>query len=523
MNATQRGATRDVPPSTGFVDGPFGRLRRRARPRRAIVRPGRHGVPFSPNGSARCDDVHVGRRAGAGDDVRGVGLEGGEAAPSACPARSPGCATARWARRPTRRARAAARPRSGSPPPPWPGASAHAADDETRHHPPHRRQRNVPRRARRRRRHRHQLDPAADRRRRARRPCARSSSARWSRGWATASTRPAARPTPRRSGCSPCSSEYAARDRGARLRADGRGDDLGGARRRQRRGVRRRGARPLGLDGRTLSGDEEARLTFLGATAARDARRRAAARDRHRRRLDRAGRRRARRGRLPRLDPGRGRAPHGAPPALRPAGRGGAGGARARRPRGVRGGRAGGGARAGAARPSRWPGRRRRARRSTSGSSPTTGARRGARAPRDALVTIRARLAALTTAERRAVPGLHPDRAPMIVAGTILLPRRWTRSGSSACRGLGAGHPLGRGSGLRSGILSGLFWTFVRLPVPRRATRILGAVEWAVVPPAVACSTHRSGRCRIIGASRRPGHPIGPSRHVPLPVLTGPT
>jgi hypothetical protein len=36
-------------------------------------------------------------------------------------------------------------------------------------------------------------------------------------------------------------------------------------------------------------------------------------------------------------------------------------------------------------------------------------------------------------------------------------------------------------------------------------------------PPA-----HRSGRCRIIGASRRLDHSIGPSRHVPLPVLTGP-
>ena len=37
------------------------------------------------------------------------------------------------------------------------------------------------------------------------------------------------------------------------------------------------------------------------------------------------------------------------------------------------------------------------------------------------LAEISARLAALPLQERRAVPGLHPDRAPTIVAGTILL------------------------------------------------------------------------------------------------------
>ena len=40
---------------------------------------------------------------------------------------------------------------------------------------------------------------------------------------------------------------------------------------------------------------------------------------------------------------------------------------------------------------------------------------------RERLAEIRARLAALPLAERRAVPGLHPDRAPTIVAGTVLL------------------------------------------------------------------------------------------------------
>jgi exopolyphosphatase/guanosine-5'-triphosphate,3'-diphosphate pyrophosphatase len=34
---------------------------------------------------------------------------------------------------------------------------------------------------------------------------------------------------------------------------------------------------------------------------------------------------------------------------------------------------------------------------------------------------IRDRLASLTLAERRRVRGLHPDRAPTIVAGTIIL------------------------------------------------------------------------------------------------------
>ena len=37
------------------------------------------------------------------------------------------------------------------------------------------------------------------------------------------------------------------------------------------------------------------------------------------------------------------------------------------------------------------------------------------------LAEIRDRLAALELAQRREVPGLHPDRAPTIVAGTILL------------------------------------------------------------------------------------------------------
>jgi exopolyphosphatase/guanosine-5'-triphosphate,3'-diphosphate pyrophosphatase len=41
--------------------------------------------------------------------------------------------------------------------------------------------------------------------------------------------------------------------------------------------------------------------------------------------------------------------------------------------------------------------------------------------PRGALEAILERLASLPLAERRAVPGLHPDRAPTIVAGVVIL------------------------------------------------------------------------------------------------------
>src|SRR5262249_53550610 len=40
---------------------------------------------------------------------------------------------------------------------------------------------------------------------------------------------------------------------------------------------------------------------------------------------------------------------------------------------------------------------------------------------RAATESIRDRLAAMTDAQRRVVPGLHPDRAPTIVAGCVLL------------------------------------------------------------------------------------------------------
>ena len=57
--------------------------------------------------------------------------------------------------------------------------------------------------------------------------------------------------------------------RADRRRARRRGDDVRGPRRRQRRRVRAPRARTLGFEARVLSGDEEARLTFAGATSLR--------------------------------------------------------------------------------------------------------------------------------------------------------------------------------------------------------------------------------------------------------------
>ncbi|MCU0312887.1 MAG: Ppx/GppA family phosphatase, partial [Solirubrobacteraceae bacterium] len=45
----------------------------------------------------------------------------------------------------------------------------------------------------------------------------------------------------------------------------------------------------------------------------------------------------------------------------------------------------------------------------------------GAQVTREACEAILARLAAMTEDERRHVPGLHPDRAPSIVAGAVFL------------------------------------------------------------------------------------------------------
>ena len=177
------------------------------------------------------------------------------------------------------------------------------------------------------------------------------------------------------------------------------------------------------LEGRTLSGDEEAAFTYAGATAARPAGRpHRAGRDRHRRRVDRAGLRRRGAARVPRLDPDRRRAPHRAPPALRPA----------------------------APQPSSPDWRPT----STQASAPRCPATCAARTQaavavagtatscaaidlalehydttkveghvlsRARLDGLLERLAALPLSERRGVRGLDPDRAPTIVAGVVIL------------------------------------------------------------------------------------------------------
>ena len=134
---------------------------------------------------------------------------------------------------------------------------------------------------RRRGRHRHELHAPADRRRRA----ASSRASRSSPGSARASTargrlgEDAAAARARRAA-------RASASRSATRAARG-GDDLGRPRRRQRRRVRRAACSDaLGFAARILSGDEEAQLTFAGATARRGAER--VPGDRHRRRLDRA-------------------------------------------------------------------------------------------------------------------------------------------------------------------------------------------------------------------------------------------
>ena len=90
------------------------------------------------------------------------------------------------------------------------------------------------------------------------------------------------------------------------------------------------------LSARVLDGEEEARLTYLGATS-ETAADRADPGGRHRRRLDRADRRHRRRDLLPHLAPGRRRPPQRAPRRLRPADRGRAGSPGRRRARPDRG------------------------------------------------------------------------------------------------------------------------------------------------------------------------------------------
>ncbi len=57
-----------------------------------------------------------------------------------------------------------------------------------------------------------------------------------------------------------------------------------------------------------------------------------------------------------------------------------------------------------------------------------------------------ARLAAMTDEERRHVHGLHPDRAPTIVAGVILLTEVLRAFGLRGGRGVRARHPARSGA-----------------------------------------------------------------------------
>ncbi len=176
-----------------------------------------------------------------------------------------------------------------------------------------------------------------------------------------------------------------------------------------------------GLDARTLSGDEEAQLTFLGATAAR---------------TPEPGER------LLVIDIGGGstelvigergdvafhvstqvgvvrhseRHLHSDPPTP-----GGAAGAQRRRRSRAR--RRGPGRERTRSRPrSRWPAPRPSARASTSATRPTTSratSSRSRRSRRCSNGSPRCR-----SRERREVPGLDPDRAPTIVAGVVVLTR----------------------------------------------------------------------------------------------------
>ena len=68
----------------------------------------------------------------------------------------------------------------------------------------------------------------------------------------------------------------------------------------------------------------------------------------------------------------------------------------------------------------------------------------GYRISREACEAIRDRLAAMNDAQRRTVAGLHPDRAPTIVAGCVLLLEALGTFGLKRGRGQREGHPSRR-------------------------------------------------------------------------------
>ncbi len=166
------------------------------------------------------------------------------------------------------------------------------------------------------------------------------------------------------------------------------------------------------LSARVLDGEEEARLTYLGATCEHSPSEPTLV-DRHRRRLDRADRRHRRRDRLPRLAAGGRRPPQRAPHRRRPAERGRARGPRHRRARPDRGARSPTSP-APAPRPaSPSPARPPRSPRSRSASSPTTRSKyTGTSLTLAAIQRLLSQLASAPLSERAEIPGMHPDRAP---------------------------------------------------------------------------------------------------------------
>ena len=358
--------------------------------------------------------------------------------------------------------------------------------------------------ARRRRRHRHQLHAPARRRGRRRRAARARSASRSSPGSARASRPPAGSARSRCSACSTRSSGYAeAIERHGARRPHG-GDDLGGPRRANGAEFAAAVRERYGLEAVTLSGDEEARLTYLGATAARGG-------DEPLVVIDIGGGSTElvvgarRRGRLPRLHPGRRRAPQRAPPALRPADAGElqalADDARAvidaAVPADVRGRPSGGDRR----RRHRDPVRVDRPRSSSSTTATGSRATRYSRERLEGCATGWPRCRSPSAARS----GPRPGRAPTIVAGVVILIEASARSARRR-RGVRARHPLGSA---RSTAPSDVTVGPGRLLKPPAAGA--GGFKWpvgragvrALGPICVARRREAPMRCRIGGVVRR--------------------
>ena len=236
-----------------------------------------------------------------------------------------------------------------------------------------------------------------------------------------------------------------------------------------------------------------------------------AGRDRHRRRLDRARLRRRRAARLPRLDADRRRASHRAPPALRPPAAAEIAALAAAVGASVAAAVPGGGARPHARRPSRWPGPRRPARRSTWSSSRYDTAKvEGHVLSRARLDGLLEQLAAIPVAERRQVA-----RA---AAGSRADDRRRHRRARAACSMRSASprsrSPTATSSGGRDGARASGLSRSTR-PGPSDGAGRLTAEGYS------GCWHIGPGECRICRRLPPSGPDNRPPRDVPLPVLAG--